>query len=589
MKKDFLLMFILRTRRKHTFQFFNIVLLLTLQFNAYTQDSRSCRELRNEEEKRAVYACPDGEDCSWCDRPRTPYTQCMCSREQETRALLEERDRLSEEWRRVQQRNREKRERQRALLGEALDLASAEDYDQRKYEQALSLMERAKSIAKTEEIFNDWQKIGSLSQTDQLKRKQGQIEYIEDQMSSLIPPKKEIKITPLSSPASSGSAVSDTNSSSSGNSSVEETNDGSSGSTGNARGSQSSETESTSSYDSEQARREERQRQEQAEAQRAEEQRQENYRRKQEYDRRIAEQRQRNSEIASASAASSASALALLGTIIYQGMGSVDPENLYFENQMYTGFDFGYSLTGMPMIFNTDKSTEDFNGGTQNIQETTNSYAFTVNFDLQWNVGFESEYAGGEGYAFGQAGFSPIFDAFNLGYGAGFRGYAGVSFAKIYADFGWGSRLFDKNNWIDPEDVGFGKLSYNYREMTLGARFTFNGSYRNTRHHLHLGFITERITSGDDTDEANYRVYFYDTQQISSPTGELSDYLIKGYSLEWQKEHHFKLYLNVFPGYPIAGVSQYSQSSDFREREQGDLFIEFGFLRQWKIFSPKRF
>lgn len=316
--------------------------------------------------------------------------------------------------------------------------------------------------------------------------------------------------------------------------------------------------------------------------------REKNQQAKRDYDRKIAEQENRNVEQAGAMAAASMSSLMLIGMVMYQDMGKIKAKYTYVGNQIYMGLNIGYSITSFPIVFNSKIITLSYNSNTGDNNYITKtqdepSRATPLNINIRPFMGYESEFGGGEIYGSFQPGTNLFFDGFNTSTEFGGNIFGGVSWVKAYYNLNFSTRRYYKIDWIDPEEVGEGLSKFKYRSSTVGMRFSFESSGRSyARHHIILGRIYENITEGLGTDDGDFLAYYrnLDIEKINRPNAY---YRIKGYLLEWNKEHNFRVYFKYYPNYPISGLKMYRQSG-LRGGDKDYTFFEFGFIRQIKAF-----
>lgn len=263
-----------------------------------------------------------------------------------------------------------------------------------------------------------------------------------------------------------------------------------------------------------------------------------------------------------------------VGALIYKNMGNVNPDYI-FQNfkekpQFYTGFEFGFSASNYPMLFQSDYHTV-VGGRDVYREELTKVNAFTMNLDLKYKMGAEHPtYGGGYGYVAAKAGFSPIFDAFMLSpLTVGGRVNGGWKWIRGFADISAGSRTFTRTD-NDPEESGTGKSNFKFTKMQYGVQFTTKPNSDYKRSHISIGFINEKITPGP-----NGGSYASETGVMYSSKSPV----IKGYMFEWKKDHTFNWYINYYPKYLYSGeTGGLSRSSDFNTKPTG-MFLELGFIR----------
>jgi|GEM_PF-2509566 len=326
------------------------------------------------------------------------------------------------------------------------------------------------------------------------------------------------------------------------------------------------------------------------EAEKAEKERRlRNQKKVEDHNRKVREQTQRNVETAGALATSSASAIVMLGTIIYKGMGRVLAKDTYYGNQMYGGINFGYSASSIPIRFNSERTTLVHNFSTGNnsykdIEEDRDSRASTFNMDVSPFLGYEHKYGGGEAFLRIKPGMSLIFDAFNMSYNYGGKVYAGIQNFKLFYEYSRGTMDFSKFDWITSDEYGEGTTCFKYYRQNWGVRISFvKNAYKYERHHIQLGFLYDNIIEGVESEDGNFNSVYYnlDVEKMYNPN---KYFRIKGYSFEWVKEHTYKLYLRYYGNYPITGFNKAKISEEFQERKNGSPFIEIGFIRQIKLF-----
>jgi hypothetical protein len=328
----------------------------------------------------------------------------------------------------------------------------------------------------------------------------------------------------------------------------------------------------------EDAAREQREAKEEAARQEAERKRQEQEelnKKQTEYDAWKAEKKKEQSEMEAASAATSFTMLTLVGGILYDGMGDINPDYV-FKNQnqlsFYAGIDMGFSGVAFPSLFASNKSTMVGGKATTKV-EVQPKDLYHVNLNVTAKIGAEHPYYGFYGYLAPQAGFSPYFNGYNFSpLNVGGTAFAGLKWVKGFVDYGIGTRSFSSSS-NDAEEAGSGKTEMNYNKLTYGIKFTTNPNKDFTRNHILLGVIEEKVTVDYD-------------QAFVDPT---MGYLVKkaqskglrGYTFQWKQDHTFNFYVNAYPEYVYAGEVKSTSgglSSDFATKKTG-LFVEVGFLR----------
>ncbi len=256
-------------------------------------------------------------------------------------------------------------------------------------------------------------------------------------------------------------------------------------------------------------------------------------------------------------------------------MGKVDPSFSFLRTkkdaQFGAGIDYGYSLSSYPLLFASNKSS--MSGGVlTNEREVQAKNPFVVNFEPSFKMGAENNKYGGFGYATVKLGISPIFDASNFSFQFGGRIYGGINWAKFYIDYGRGSRKFTKSI-KDVEENGSGKSKTSISKFEYGVRFTASPKDDLRRSHIYFGIISEK-----NKQEKNNGV-------VNPKTGTLAfTFLIpknSGFSIQWNKEHTFKVYTNIYPKFVFAGAIDATSgelATSFKTTPAGT-FFEFGFVR----------
>jgi hypothetical protein len=300
--------------------------------------------------------------------------------------------------------------------------------------------------------------------------------------------------------------------------------------------------------------------------------------RQSEYDSWKASKDKERAQADAASMAASFGVLTIVGGWIYNDkMGDVNPDYVYKgykkKPALHVGVDWGYSASSFPVIFQSDLNT--MRGGRDvNIKSLEKKAPFTINLDVNMNIGMDHDNYGGYVRLSPKIGFSPVFDAYNVSLmNYGVKVYGGLKWVKAYVDYGGGSRTFTQTSG-DVEESGSAKSDMNYSKLEYGIRFTTNADADYRRSHISLGLISETLAAGG----------------IGAFTDPLTNTIItkgksramQGFAFQWKKDHNFNLYCNLYPEYAYSGDINYNSgppSSDFKSTPGGGLFVEFGFLR----------
>lgn len=328
-----------------------------------------------------------------------------------------------------------------------------------------------------------------------------------------------------------------------------------------------------------------------AERKRKEEERKQRIR--DEYQQRVSNQNKKNSAIVASTAASGATVLYLLGGVIYSGAGKVKPEHIFKGKNLYLGFDIGYTLTGAPLYFPSEKSGLDADAEYETTYSTKADYSITVNLKTNLKFGYEHEYGGGHIFGTLEGGVSPLLSGsiFNYSYGA--RVFGGEKNFKAFGEYQMGSRTFTNSDFLDSEENGKGKSKYDYDNVKLGLKFSWYGNKRTAaRNHIYIGIIEERIKKIDK----EYRVQsIYDSPNSTSADANINKPLIftkdityTGYMFEWHHDHNGKLFFEVYPNYPRTGKTGGKFDDSLKDEEDGSLFFQIGYQRSLDSFFNKK-
>jgi hypothetical protein len=293
------------------------------------------------------------------------------------------------------------------------------------------------------------------------------------------------------------------------------------------------------------------------------------------YDSWKAEKKQEQAQAEAASMGASFDMLMLVGGILYEGMGDVNPDYVFRSEKklrLYAGIDMGFSGVSYPTIFASDMSTM-VNGSTVTKKELIPKDLYHINLNVAAKIGAEHPNYGGYVYLAPQAGFSPVLDGYNfspLNFGG--RLFGGFKAVQLFGDYAMGTRVYSSSS-NDVEESGSSQSDYMYTKITGGIKFTTNPNSDYARSHILLGVINEKI-------KVEYDQAFIDPTNGSLVKNKESK-MIRGYSFQWKKDHTFNFYVNAYPEYLYAGEAKStsgSLSKDFSTQKTG-LFVEIGFLR----------
>lgn len=295
----------------------------------------------------------------------------------------------------------------------------------------------------------------------------------------------------------------------------------------------------------------------------------EDNRKRQEYAQWRDQQNSKNAQLAAATAVGTVSMLAVFGKLIYSGMGQINPDQVY-RNKIhgYFGAEFGYSFFVQPVYFNSTVYD-----GVDYKSNTDYDFNWPVNFDMNFKLGFESDYVGAYAHGGLGLGMSVLAHSFNfptVTYGG--QIHAGLKNAKFLFGYGAGERTMSTYYWMFVEESGEGISDMNWSNIRYGARFSWGDFVRT---HLSAGLIYERVGAAGDSQ----------VQRIvleNAPDREDGRF-IPGYFLEFKKDHSYNFFLSVYPNYPFTGQVEHSlRNGD--GYEDGSIYFTVGFHRSLDIF-----
>jgi hypothetical protein len=291
---------------------------------------------------------------------------------------------------------------------------------------------------------------------------------------------------------------------------------------------------------------------------------------RQEYSQWKNQQNQKNAQVAAATAVGTISMLAILGKMIYQNMGMVNFDDVYQNKPALSiSAEFGYSFLIQPIYFNSEVYD-----GVDYKNNTDYDFAWPVNFDFKFKLGYESEYVGAYGFGGLGIGASVVMHSFNAPtYNYGGQIFAGLPNVKGLFEYQGGGRAISQSYWMLEEESGSAYSSTTYNQIRYGARFTW-GQF--TRSHLSLGVINEGLTGVDDTQ----------VQRIELPEAyNIEDRFITGYFLEYKKDHSFNFFVNIYPNYPFTGEVEHNiRNNTDTDYNDGSMYFLVGFHRSLDLF-----
>lgn len=296
-----------------------------------------------------------------------------------------------------------------------------------------------------------------------------------------------------------------------------------------------------------------------------------------EYDQKIQAQQSANMDAAVEYIEIMADFMITLGGIFYGDMGVVGDSYRYIDgDEFYSSWETGFSASVFPLIFNSDFTTLGYQGNYITTKEVAPLSPLQVNVDLKYSLGYESSNAGGEIFLRMIAGGGPWDMNGRLSVGSGGMLYFGLKQYKLYASYDIGLSQYSVDPWIDPEETGSGNSRFLYHQFSAGPRFTISKGSR--RDLIHVGMIRQRLLLDDG-------ISFFQYQNKSIETsGEIR--VVTGLHFDWQHEHSFNAFINIFPNHPYTGKKSTRLIPDeFTNKNTGGLFVEVGFVNQRKRFG----
>ena len=271
----------------------------------------------------------------------------------------------------------------------------------------------------------------------------------------------------------------------------------------------------------------------------------------------------------------------LLGGIIYDGMGDVDPAFVYqspikkFQPKLFVNFDFGFSFSAEPILFQSSFSTMT-NGNSTTVNSLKGDDGYYLNVNVESRVGAGNDFYSFYGLIAGKFGVVPTFNGsrFSFEYGGGAD--VGIKNVKLFGQYR-GALMDEKSlSSSDVEENGSGDLDALSSEISYGLKFTFGGdkddNYR--RSHISIGAIKRQYDLSGTT-------YFYDDDSKSVKNANINP--IEGYLFEWRKDHTFRLFARFYENFNYIGTVEGVKSVN-SSLSGTSSFFEIGFLRALDFF-----
>ncbi len=297
------------------------------------------------------------------------------------------------------------------------------------------------------------------------------------------------------------------------------------------------------------------------------------FERMQRYQARKQSQNEHNRQVAAGSAAATGSLMYLLGGFVYSHYGKTNPQRLYKGGNLLLNMDMGFGLNVHPMYFASEYETYEYDY----IKSTKGSTKILFDFNVALQLGYDTNFLGGYGFAAAAPGISPIFDATQLNYKYGGRVFAGLKNLKVFAEYESGSRNYTGSDLLDSQEYGSGESNFSYNNVKAGIKISwYKNRWAPARNHIYLGVIEERISELEDG------------QSLQMIPQEQEPYVFTGfptymgYMFEWRHDHHGVFYARVFPKYPYTGLRGGKNHENLSS--EGSLFFQVGFLRSFTGF-----
>lgn len=277
------------------------------------------------------------------------------------------------------------------------------------------------------------------------------------------------------------------------------------------------------------------------------------------------QQRDANTDLAVGSAIELLLLHIKLGQIIYGDLETDWYGSLFSNDNWRFTMQTGYSITSVPMIFNS--SYEDYDG---NDYSYTNETVDMQSGTLDLNGGMELWPMYGKQFGFGLhgqggAGHGFLLQQFTYFGQGGAKAYFGAEKMKLYGEYTIGFRSISKVAWIDPQEFGSGKLKYNFHRIFTGLRFSVPAEIESKGINITVGPLFEL---------QNYRTMNYFNPLIVRWNN--------GFKAEVDIENRLNIFAELFMNYRRSGEIEETYEQKFKAT---GTYFRVGVLRNFDFFG----
>lgn len=277
------------------------------------------------------------------------------------------------------------------------------------------------------------------------------------------------------------------------------------------------------------------------------------------------QQRDANTDLAVGSAVELLLLHIKLGQIIYGDLETDRYGSLFSNDNWRFTMQTGYSITSVPMIFNS--SYEDYDG---NDYSYTNETVDMQSGTLDLNGGMELWPMYGKQFGFGLhghagAGHGFLIQQFTYFGQGGAKAYFGAEKMKLYGEYTLGFRTISKVAWIDPQEFGSGKLKYNFHRIFTGLRFSVPAEIESKGINVTVGPLFEL---------QNYRNINYFNPLIVRWNN--------GFKAEVDIENRLNIFAELFMNYRRSGEIEETYEQKFKAT---GTYFRVGVLRNFDFFG----
>lgn len=277
------------------------------------------------------------------------------------------------------------------------------------------------------------------------------------------------------------------------------------------------------------------------------------------------QQRDANTDLAVGSAVELLLLHIKLGQIIYGNLDTDRYGSLFSNDNWRFTMQTGYSITTMPMIFNSffeDYDGNDYSYTTESVDMQSGTLDLNGGMEL-WPMygkqfGFEFHGQGGAGHGF----LLQQFTWFGQG---GAKAYLGFEKMKLYGEYTIGFRTISKVAWIDPQELGSGKLKYNFHRIFTGLRFSIPAEVESKGTNITVGPLFEL----QDFRNMNY----------------FNPILVRwnnGFKAEIDIENRLNIFAEFFMNYRRSGEIEETYEQKFKAT---GTYFRVGVLRNFDFFG----